>query len=167
MSLLKKLPLFLIDFVPPQNATQIHLVSHHIQVLIISIIIVICVISNPGSVCIGQTTEYYSFITMVSPYQTWACASWAPSRDGIWNYGPSDWWETRNLSWYGKLAREWVRQEERMWPGDLDPRPDLIQPGNTPPSPLLLHMMTGSDMAQSSLNTCTQHSTHRPTLSPV
>ena len=38
--------MILIDFVPPQNATQIHLVSHHIQVLIISIIIIICVISN-------------------------------------------------------------------------------------------------------------------------
>ena len=34
------------DFVPPSNATSIHLVSHHIQILLITIIILVCVLAN-------------------------------------------------------------------------------------------------------------------------
>ena len=109
---------------------------------------------------------------MVSPYQTWAIG--AQHHLGM-DYGTGDRQFKEKLATsleYGKLAREWVRQElERMWPGDLDPRPDPIQPGiwrhpawqHSPPPPLSSlssppqPMMTGSDMAQSELNTCTQH----------
>ena len=34
------------DFLPESNATSITLVSHHIQVLVISIIIILCVLTN-------------------------------------------------------------------------------------------------------------------------
>ena len=34
------------DFVPPSNATSIHLVSHHIQILLITLIILVCVLAN-------------------------------------------------------------------------------------------------------------------------